>query len=157
MERFNYTAVAPGVLQAMLDLEKYINSTDLEESLLNLVKMRASQINGCVWCLDMHSKDAKEAGEDVQRMLLLPVWHEAPLYTDLERAALEWTERLTRIGERDQKITDEVYSEARKYFSEKQLADLTLAIVAINGWNRLNIAFHNVACNYVPKARSKKS
>ncbi|HEU0266432.1 MAG TPA: carboxymuconolactone decarboxylase family protein [Candidatus Saccharimonadaceae bacterium] len=153
--RLNYQTVAPGVMEAMLGLEKYIGTSGLEESLLNLVRMRSSQINGCVWCLDMHTKDAQAAGEDVQRLLLLPAWREAPLYSDRERAALEWTERVTLLGDDTKKIDDATYDSVRKEFSEKELVDLTLAIIAINGWNRLNVPFHNVACTYVPKANIK--
>lgn len=148
MSRLNYQQVAPGVMDAMLGLESYISKSSLDEELLLLVRVRSSQINGCVWCLDMHTKDAREAEIRDQKLYLLPAWREAVIYSDKERIALEWTERVTTI-DRD-KITDDVYEQARKHFSEKELVDLTLAVIAINGWNKLNIAFKNVVCNYVP-------
>src|SRR5690242_19342049 len=123
-----------GVYQAMLALETYVRkSSGLEASLLELVKMRASQINGCAFCLDMHSKDARAAGETEQRLYLLNAWREAPFYTDRERAALAWTEALTLVSETH--APDEIYEAARQQFSEEELVNLTMAVVAINGWN----------------------
>jgi AhpD family alkylhydroperoxidase len=110
--------------------------------------MRASQINGCAYCLDMHSKDARAAGETEQRLYVLPAWREAPFYSERERAALAWTEALTLIAGND--VPDDVYQQALQHFSEKELVDLSLAIVAINGWNRLSIAFRSVAGTYQP-------
>jgi AhpD family alkylhydroperoxidase len=146
--RVDFSKAAPGVVHAMFGLEQYLKGCGLEESLLNLVRMRASQINGCAYCLDMHSKDARAAGETEQRLYLLEAWREAPCYNTRERAALEWTEALTMITEGH--VPDQVYTVAREQFKEKELADLSLAIVAINGWNRLAIAFRPEVGEYRP-------
>ena len=135
----------------MLGLEKYVGSSRLESTLLNLVKTRASQINGCAWCLDMHTKDARAEGETEQRLYALPAWRETPFYTPRERAALAWTEAVTLVSEGH--VPDDVYEETRKNFTEKELVDLTLAVVAINGWNRLNVAFRTVPGDYRPRPR----
>lgn len=136
--RLHYGKAAPGTFEAMRALESYIAGCGLEEKLVHLIKLRASQINGCAYCLDMHWKDLKVAGETDQRMYSLDAWRECPYYTDRERAALEWTEAVTLVTEGH--VSDAVYESVRPHFSEKELADLTLAIVAINGWNRLSIA-----------------
>jgi AhpD family alkylhydroperoxidase len=149
--RINYYKAAPEGFAAMRGLESYVRNSGIEHSLLELVKMRASQINGCAYCLDMHSKDARAAGETEQRLYVLPAWREAPFYSERERAALAWTEALTLISDND--VPDDVYQEARRHFSEKELVDLSFAIVAINGWNRLSIAFRSVAGTYQPAAR----
>lgn len=138
----------PRALGAMMGLQRYVNESGLEHSLQELVKMRASQINGCAYCLDMHSKDARAAGETEQRLYLLDAWRESPMYTDRERAALEWTEAVTRVGEGH--VPDAVYEAVRPYFSEEELVNLTLAVVAINGWNRLMIAFRAEVGSYQP-------
>jgi AhpD family alkylhydroperoxidase len=138
-QRIDYNSAAPDVVKAMLHLEASVRRLGLEPSLLELVKMRASQINGCAYCIDMHSKDALAEGETVQRLLLLDAWREAPIYSERERAALAWTEAVTRISEGG--ASDEVYQQAVAAFGEKDLANLTLAVIAINGWNRLSIAF----------------
>lgn len=145
-ERFNIAKVAPGVYHAMLGLETYLKGCGLEESLLHLLKLRASQINGCAYCLDMHSKDARAAGETEQRLYVLPAWREAPFYSDRERAALAWTEAVTLIHETH--VPDDAYEFARKHFSDEELVNLTMAIVAINGWNRLEVSFRGVAGLY---------
>lgn len=150
--RIEFTRVSPGAIHAMLGLEKYVHESGLEESLLLLVKMRASQINGCAYCLDMHSKDARAAGETEQRLYLLDAWEESSFYTERERAALAWTEALTLVAE--DHVPDEVYQHARQHFSEQELVDLSLGIVAINGWNRLCIGFRVPAGEYQP-ARGK--
>jgi len=147
-QRINYTQVAPDGYKAMAGLEQYARRSGLESSLLELVKTRASQINGCAFCLDMHTKDARVAGETEQRLYTLSAWHETPFFSDRERAALAWTEAVTRVA--DAHVPDDVYEQARKHFSEKELVDLTLAIVAINGWNRLAIAFRTVPGTYQP-------
>jgi AhpD family alkylhydroperoxidase len=147
-QRINYTQVAPDGYKAMAGLEQYSRRSGLESSLLELVKTRASQINGCAFCLDMHTKDARLAGETEQRLYTLSAWHETPFFTDRERAALAWTEAVTRVA--DTHVPDDVYELARNHFSEKELVDLTLAIVAINGWNRLAIAFRTVPGTYQP-------
>ena len=146
--RIDFTRVSPKVLQAMYGLQNTVNSSGLERPLLELVKMRASQINGCAYCLDMHSKDARAAGETEQRLYLLDAWRETSLYSERERAALEWTEALTRIGEGH--VPDAVYASAREHFSEEELVNLALAVVAINGWNRFSIAFRAEAGKYRP-------
>src|SRR5258705_6638828 len=135
--RIAFDKVSPGAVRAMYGLERYVRESGLEPALLELVKMRASQINGCAYCLDMHSKDARAAGETEQRLYLLSAWREAPFYTERERAALAWTEALTLVSENH--VPDEVYNQARQQFSEQELVDLSLAVVTINGWNRLAI------------------
>lgn len=151
-ERIDYSKASPAAFRAMFGLERYIRGCGLEASLLELVKMRASQINGCAFCLDMHSKDARAAGETEQRLYLLSAWREAPFYTDRERAALAWTEALTLVA--DGHVPDEIYHEVRGHFSEKELVDLSLAVVAINGWNRLAIGFRSEPGAYQPAAHA---
>lgn len=146
--RIDYTKASPDAVKAMYGLERYLRTCGLEESLVHLVKMRASQINGCAYCLDMHSKDARAAGETEQRLYVLDAWHEAPFYTDRERAALAWTDALTRIAETH--APDDVYREVREQFDEKELMDLTLAIVTINAWNRIAIGFRAEPGHYEP-------
>ena len=141
MIRISYKEIAPGAYQAMLGLERYVGESGLEQSLLELVRTRASQLNGCAFCLDMHSKDAIAAGETPQRLLVLSAWRDAPFYTERERVALAWTEAVTQLGPSG--VSDELYRATRQQFDERQLVDLTMAIVAINGWNRLAIAFHS--------------
>ena len=131
--------VAPGALQAMMALEQYIRGCGLEESLIHLVKLRASQINGCAYCLDMHWKDLRALGEGEQRLYSLDAWRECPYYTGRERAALAWAEAVTLVTEGH--VPDSVYEEVRPHFSEKELADLTLVVTTINAWNRLAIGF----------------
>ena len=152
MQRFNYTKVSPAALQAMLGLENYLAKSSIENSLLLLVKMRASQINGCAYCLDMHSKDARAEGETEQRLYTLDTWRETPFFSPRERAALEWTESLTLIARTH--APDGVYAQVRAEFSEQELADLTLAIVAINGWNRISIGFRTEVGTYQPRKHS---
>ncbi|HEU5369238.1 MAG TPA: carboxymuconolactone decarboxylase family protein [Ktedonobacterales bacterium] len=150
----SYSKAAPGVYKAMLGLESYLRECGLEANLLDLVKVRASQINGCAFCLDMHSKDLRAGGESEQRLYLLDAWRESPFYTERERAALAWTEAVTLLEHKQ--VPDEVYEQARRSFSEKELADLTLALVAINGWNRLNISFQTVPGGYQPVQHSEQ-
>ena len=138
-ERIDFSKLTPEGYRAMAGLERYVRESGLEPSLLELVKLRASQINGCAYCIDMHWKDLRAAGETEQRLYGLDAWEESPYYSERERAALAWTEAVTRVTEGH--VSDEVYEKVRKHLAEKELADLTLAIVAINGWNRLNIAF----------------
>src|SRR5713226_3590102 len=150
--RLDVQKVSPAAYHAMLGLETFVRkSSKLEPSLLELVKMRASQINGCAYCLDMHSKDARAEGETEQRLYTLSAWRETPFFTDRERAALEWTEALTLVHEGH--VPDAVYEEARQRFSEEELANLAMAVVAINGWNRLAIGFRGVPGEYQPAAR----
>ena len=145
--RINLMNVNPGIIQAILGLEKQVSKAGLDHRLLDLVRMRASQINGCAYCLDMHSKDARAAGETEQRLYGLNAWRETPYYSARERAALEWTEALTLVTEGH--VPDDVYERVRAEFSEDELAHLSLAIVAINSWNRLNIAARTVPGGYV--------
>ena len=147
-ERLNYAKVAPEAIKAMYELEKYVYGSGLERSLYELVKTRSSQINGCAYCIDMHTKDARKAGETEQRLYALNAWRETPFYTQRERAALAWTEALTLISEND--VPDSLYESTRKHFDEKEMVALTMAIVAINGWNRLAIGFRTVPGSYEP-------
>jgi AhpD family alkylhydroperoxidase len=146
--RIDYTKASPEAAKAMFGLEKYLRGCGLEHSLLLLVKMRASQINGCAYCLDMHSKDARADGETEQRLYTLNAWRETPFFTDRERAALAWTEALTRIA--DTHAPDDVFQEVREQFDEKELIDLTLAIVTINSWNRIAIGLRMPPGDYEP-------
>ena len=141
-QRLNLMEAGQGALRAMFGLGAHLAKSGLEQSLLRLLEFRVSQINGCAYCLDMHSKDLRAGGETEQRLYLLDAWRESPFYSDRERAALAWTEALTLVTEGH--VPDEVYEIARGQFSEQELANLTLAIVAINGANRLNIAFRTV-------------
>ena len=140
-------------LKTMLDIEAYLARCGLERSLIHLIKMRASQINGCAHCLDMHSKDARAEGETEQRLYVLDAWREAPFYTARERAALAWTEALTLISQTH--APDDVYQAVRAQFSEQELVDLTLAIVAINGWNRIAVGFRAETGTYQPGKRAR--
>ncbi|HET9743836.1 MAG TPA: carboxymuconolactone decarboxylase family protein [Terriglobales bacterium] len=150
-ERIDFKTAVPAAYRAMLALETYVHHSGLEPSLLELVKIRASQINGCAFCLDMHSKDARAAGETEQRLYLLSAWREAPFYSPRERAALAWTEAVTQISETH--ALDDVYELARQHFSETELVNLTMAIVAINGWNRLEIGFRGIPGSYQPSQK----
>jgi AhpD family alkylhydroperoxidase len=145
--RIDLMRVNPGVIQAMLGLERQVRQAGFDQTLLDLVRMRASQINGCSYCLDMHSKDARANGETEQRLYGLDAWRETPYYSARERAALEWTEALTILSRTG--VSDEVYERVREQFSEEEIVHLSLAIVAINGWNRLNIAARTVPGGYV--------
>lgn len=147
-KRLNFYSASPGGFKAMRGLQQYVDDCGLEHSLMELVKMRASQINGCAYCLDMHSKDARAAGETEQRLYALNAWRETPFYTDRERAALAWTEALTQISQ--QHVSDALYDEARAHFSERELVDLSMCIIAINGWNRLAVPFHSPVGSYQP-------
>ena len=152
--RLKYSEIAPDGTRAMNGLELYVRSSGLESSLLELVKLRSSQINGCAYCIDMHTKDARAQGETEQRLYALGAWRETPFFTDRERAALAWTEVVTRVSE--SQVPDEVYEQVHKHFGDKELVDLTLAIVAINGWNRLAISFRTVPGSYQPRHHDKK-
>lgn len=135
--RLDYYSIAPEALQIMLKFEEYNKSTNLEPTLLELVKIRASQINGCAFCLNMHTKDARKKGETEQRIYCLNAWRETSLYTEKERVALQLTEAITEISKNH--ISDELYNETREFFSEKDFVDLVYAINTINSWNRLAI------------------
>ena len=148
--RMEYWKVAPGAFKAMSSLEAYLRDSGLDKPLLHMVKLRASQMNGCAYCIDMHWKDARALGESEQRLYGLDAWREASYYTDRERAALEWTEAQTNIT--DGHVPDAVYDSVRGHFSEKELADLTWAVAGINAWNRVAIAFRSEAGLYKPAA-----
>jgi AhpD family alkylhydroperoxidase len=137
--RLDITKVNPELYKAMSGLQKYVDGSGLDQKLLDLVKIRASQINGCAYCIVMHTNDARKHGESDEWMHLLNAWREAPIYSARERAALAWTEAVTKISDRH--VPDEVYEEARRQFPEKELVDLTAAVIAINAWNRAAIAF----------------
>lgn len=153
--RIDYVKVFPEGIKAMYHLGHIVNNSGLEHSLLELVKMRASQLNGCAYCLDMHSKDAIAAGETTQRLFGLDAWEETPYFTDRERAALAWTEAITNIQQGH--ASDEVYNYVRTQFSEEELVKLTFAITQINSWNRLAIAFRPPVGGYQPPLTTTKS
>lgn len=150
--RIDYRKTAPGAISAMFGLENYVLKSGLEPALLELVRLRASQMNGCGYCVDMHSKDARARGESEQRLYAIVVWRETPFFTERERAALAWTEAVTQVS--PEHVPDEVYESVHRHFSDKELVDLTLAIVAINGWNRLAISFRTVPGTYQPKSKT---
>jgi len=139
-------------MKAMYGLGLYLAKSSIEQSLLNLIYFRVSQINGCAYCLDMHSKDLRARGETEQRLYVLDAWREAPFYTERERAALAWAEAGTKVTEGH--VPDEIYEEARKQFSEEELIDLTLAVITINSYNRINIAFRVEAGAYQPSSHA---
>src|SRR5690242_19086758 len=154
-QRINVFNKGQDAMAALYGLATYLENSEVEQSLLNLIKFRVSQINGCAYCLDMHSKDLRAAGETEQRLYVLDAWREAPFYSEQERAALAWAEAVTLVTE--DHVPDEVYEQARAEFSEQELIDLTIAIVAINGWNRLNVAFCTVPGAYQPSKSARRS
>jgi AhpD family alkylhydroperoxidase len=147
-QRLSYSKAAPEGIEILRKLESYLKKAGLEPNLMELVKLRASQINGCAYCIDMHTKDARNQGESEQRLYGVSAWQEAPFYSERERAALAWTESVTQISE-DQ-VPDEIYNLVKKHFTERELVDLTLAVIAINAWNRLAISFRTPAGSYEP-------
>lgn len=149
-DRSNFVRVAPEAYRAMSAMQQYANATGLEPLLHELVKLRASYINGCAYCIDMHSQDARVLGETEQRIYAIPVWRETPFFTPRERAALAWTEAVTEISKGG--VSDALYAEAREHFEERELVELTMAVIAINGWNRLAIPFHSEVGSYKPAA-----
>jgi AhpD family alkylhydroperoxidase len=150
--RLNYPALTSEPLKLMYAMEKYLGGCGLERTLIELVKIRASQMNGCAFCLDMHTQDARAEGETERRIYALSAWRETPFYTPRERAALAWTEAVTHIGGG---VSDALYEEARQHFSEKELVDLTWAVAAINAWNRMAISFRAVPGTYKPAHRAQ--
>lgn len=146
--RINYSKTAPDGVENLANLEAYLRSAGLERRLVELVKLRASQINGCAYCIDMHTKDARTHGETEQRLYGVSAWRETPFYSERERAALAWAEAVTQISQ-DQ-APDEVYDQVKEHFTEKELVDLTLAVIAINSWNRLAISFRTPPGSYQP-------
>lgn len=153
--RIEGAKVAPGGYHAMLGLESYLHQCSLEIPLIHLVKLRASQLNGCAYCIDMHWKDLRAIGETEQRLYGLDAWQESPYYSERERAALAWTEAVTLITRGH--VADEVYEAVRPHFSDKELADLTFAIATINAWNRLAIAMRAEAGNYQPQVKTQEA
>jgi len=151
-DRLSYNRAAPEGYRAMSAMQAYVNATGLEYALLELVKLRASYLNGCAYCVDMHTKDARAAGETEQRLYAVPVWRDTPFFTDRERAALAWTEAVTEIGRAG--VPDALYREALQHFDERELVELTMAVITINGWNRLAVAFHTPVGSYQPAARA---
>ena len=140
--RLNFYKAGPDAMKAMMGLEQQIAKSGLEKPLVELVRLRASQINGCAYCVDMHSKDARKAGEDERRLSLVTVWHEAPGFSDRERAALEWTEAVTQVAQTH--VPDEVWNRVKPQFTPEELVDLTLLVSTINAWNRFAIAFRKL-------------
>jgi AhpD family alkylhydroperoxidase len=151
-QRLNAAQAAPQAYHAMMALEKFVKESGLERSLIELVKLRASYINGCAYCVDMHTKDARAEGETEQRLYAVAVWRETPFFTPRERAALAFTEAVTNISHGG--VSDDVYNEARQHFTDAELVNLTMAIVTINGWNRLAITFQADVGSYQPPARA---
>lgn len=149
--RLDYTKVQPEALQTLLKLEGYVIESGIDHKLLELIKIRASQINGCAYCLDMHTKDARATGETEQRLYMLSAWREAPFYTEAERAAIALTEAVTKIS--DAGVPTELYEQVRKHFDEGQFFNLIMAINAINCWNRIAISTGMVPGEYQPAAR----
>lgn len=152
--RLNYGKAAPGAIKAMMGLEDYLGECGLEPTLLDLVRLRASQINGCAYCVDMHSLDLRAEGETEQRVNTVCVWQETPFFTERERAALLWTEKLTLISL--DHVPDDVYAQVRPHFTDAELANLTLAVATINAWNRFAISFRSEPGHYTPKKRAEK-
>jgi AhpD family alkylhydroperoxidase len=146
--RIEFLHANPKVMQLLLAIEGYLHGSSLGSRLQHLIKTRASQINGCAYCLDMHTKDARAEGESEQRLYALDAWRETPFFDERERAALAWTEAVTHVAE--SRVPDEVYELVSRHFTEQELVDLTLAIANINTWNRLNVAFRTLAGNYRP-------
>ena len=146
--RLDYYTVAPAGLKALYGLENYLRTSALEPALLELVKLRASLINGCAYCVEVHTKDARARGETEERLFAVPVWRETPYFTDRERIALAWTEAVTSIGRAG--VSDALYADAGALFSEKDLVDLTIAVIAINAWNRLAVPFRRPVGHYTP-------
>jgi AhpD family alkylhydroperoxidase len=150
--RLDYRRFSKEPLNALLDLEAYLSECGLDHKLLHMIKLRASQINGCAYCIDMHWKDARAAGETEQRLYGLDAWRESPYYTDRERAALGWTESLTLISTTH--APDEAFAAVNAQFSEKEIVDLTYAVSAINSWNRIAISLRAVPGHYQPAQKS---
>ena len=155
MTRIDYYKVAPEGLKAVRTLEHYLRASELEPALIELVKLRASLMNGCAYCVDVHTKDARVKGETEQRLFAVPVWRETPFFSPRERAALAWTEAVTDIGRAG--VGDALYDEARTQFSDKELVDLTIAVIAINAWNRLAVTLRPPVGNYKPAVATTRA
>jgi AhpD family alkylhydroperoxidase len=150
-QRIAYTTVAAGAMKALMGLEEYVQQSGLEKPLYELVKLRASYMNGCAYCVDMHSKEARAAGETEQRIYAVPLWRETPFFSPRERAALAWTESVTELG-RDG-VPDAVFEEVRAHFSESEIMSLTMGVIAINAWNRIAVPFRADVGGYQPAKR----
>jgi len=150
--RLDFRKASPEGDKAMMGLHMFVRNCGLDHSLMELVKLRASQINACAHCIDMHTKELRADGESEQRLYLLNAWRESPFYSDRERAALAWTEAVTLVA--DSQVPDDVYEEARKQFSEQELVNLTFAVIAINGANRLNVAFRTMPGSHQVRRRA---
>jgi AhpD family alkylhydroperoxidase len=146
MQRIDYAAIAPEAVRALRGVEQYVRQSGLEPSLIELVKLRASYLNGCAYCVDMHTKDARATGESEQRLYAVPVWHETPFFTPRERAALAWTEAVTGLGHGG--VPEAVFEDVSGQFSEREIVDLTMAVIAINSWNRLAVTFRKAVGSY---------
>lgn len=152
--RLNWAKVSPDALKAMMALQEFTDNSSLDHKLIELVKIRASQLNGCAYCLDMHTKDAIAIGESEQRLHVVAAWREAPFYSEQERAALAWCESLTEISAKG--APENLYNELQKHFTDEQIVELTLAIVVINGWNRLAVGFESEVGGYVSNRKPGK-
>lgn len=151
-KRMNYSKAAPGAMKAMDALDTYITECDLEPGLKELIRVRASQLNGCAYCVDMHTLDARAQGETEQRLYALAVWQETPFFSERERAALLWTEKLTQVAV--DHVPDEVFEQVRPHFTDEELANLTLVIATINAWNRFGVGFRDEPGRYRPATRA---
>lgn len=140
--RLNYYKASPEATNAVLNLENFVQQSGIEQSLLHLIKLRASQLNGCAFCIDMHTKEAKDDGESEQRLYLLSAWRESPLFTEKERAAMAWTEALTQLPEH--LVSDELYEDLKPHFTDEEIVKLSVAISTINVWNRLSVGFRSI-------------
>ncbi|HWD88241.1 MAG TPA: carboxymuconolactone decarboxylase family protein [Mucilaginibacter sp.] len=145
-QRINLYEKGQGAMKALFGLGAYLAKSRIEKHLLDLISFRVSQINGCAYCLDMHSKDLRAMGESQQRLYMLDAWHESPVYTDRERAAFAWAEAVTNLN--DGRVSDEVFDEVRQQFSDEEIVDLTMEVISINAWNRINVAFRTPAGSY---------
>ncbi len=150
--RLDFRKASPQAEKAMMGLHMFVRNCGLDHSLMELIKLRASQLNGCAHCIDMHTKELRADGESEQKLYLLNAWRESPFYSDRERAALAWTEAVTLVA--DSQVPDDIYEEARKQFNEEELVNLTMALVAINGANRLNVAFRTVPGSHEVRRRA---
>ena len=154
MQRIDYNTVGPGAVRAVRALDEYVRASGLEPAVIELVKVRASLMNGCAYCVDIHTRDARSKGETEQRLFAVPVWRETPFFSARERAALAWTEAVTAIGRSG--VSDALFDEARTQFSDKELVDLTVAVIAINAWNRIAVTFRPAVGDRAPAAATTR-
>lgn len=154
-KRLDANRLAPAAMRAIYGVEQYVRGSGLEPTLVHLVKLRASYLNGCAYCVDMHTKDARLQGETEQRLYAVPVWRETPFFTPRERAALAWTETVTELGRTG--VPDAAYEEALEHFTELELVNVTMAVIAINAWNRIAVTFRTEPGSYQPPAAHASS